>query len=233
MRAISEINIHCSATRPRWMADKTGADRVREIERMHVEENGWRAIGYHWLVDRDGTVYPGRPEEQTGAFEPRVNRTAIGICLLGGFGSAATDQFATNYTPAQDEALRELIEDIKARHPSIAKVTGHNDYSSKACPGFNVARWYAGKPATRKFIASGTAQGSGAALIAGGGLAAVETVSLINTMTETTQEVRTAVNEVQAVEPTDPLRWVLLVLIVAGAGFALWRRWDDWQRGRK
>jgi hypothetical protein len=41
------------------------------------------------------------------------------------------------------------------------------------------------------------------------------------------------VNDARAVEPVDPLRWVLLVLILAGAAFALYRRWADWQRGRK
>jgi N-acetylmuramoyl-L-alanine amidase len=232
-RPITEINVHCSATRPGWMGDRTGPERVAEIRRWHVEINGWRDIGYHWLIDRDGAMYRGRPEATGGAFEPRVNARGIGICLLGGFGSAASDAFEKHYTPEQDDALRALIASIKERHPGIKRVSGHNEYSSKACPGFSVPRWYAHKPAERSFAESGTALGSGAAVVAGGGLAAVEAVPLIQTLTQTTSELKGAVNEARAVEPVDPLRWVLLVLILAGAAFALYRRWADWQRGRK
>jgi len=232
-RAISEINIHCSATRPHWMADKPGSARVAEIKRWHVEDNGWRDIGYHWLIDRDGAVYPGRPEASSGAFEPKVNGRAVGICLIGGFGSEANDSFDRHYTWEQGAALRELIDGIKARHPGIKRVTGHNDYSGKACPGFKVSRWLDGKAASRSFAESGTALGSGAAAVAGTSLAAAELLPLVEHLSDTTAEVRVAVEQAQQADPADPLRWVLLALVVAGAGFALWRRWIDWQRGRQ
>jgi N-acetylmuramoyl-L-alanine amidase len=232
-RNITEINVHCSATRPEWMEGRSGNDRIAEIRRWHVQQNGWRDIGYHWLIDRDGTVYGGRPEATSGAFEPRVNATAIGVCLLGGFGSAATNSFAQHYTDAQDVALRDLISAIKERHPGIKRVSGHNEYSSKACPGFSVPRWYAHKPAERSFAESRTALGSGAAVVAGGGLVAVEAVPLVQALTHATADLKGAATEARAVDAADPLRWVLLALILAGAGVALYRRWADWQRGRK
>lgn len=227
MRTINEINIHCAATRPGWMAGRTGAERVAEIRRWHVEQNGWADIGYHYLIDRDGTVYPGRPVQRTGAFEPRVNATAIGVCLLGGHGAAATDAFDAHYTPEQGDALRALIDELRASHPSIRKVTGHNDYSSKGCPGFKVGRWLAGRPAERTFAESGTAAGAGSATVAAGGLAVVELMPLL-------ADTRAAVEQARATTtPADPLRWVLLAIVLAGAAYALWRRWADWQAGRQ
>jgi len=33
------------------------------------------------------------------------------------------------------------VDDLKEKYPD-AKVIGHNDISSKACPTFNVGEWY-------------------------------------------------------------------------------------------
>lgn len=227
MRRIDEINIHCAATRPGWMAGRTGAERVAEIRRWHVEQNGWADIGYHFLIDRDGRVYPGRPVQRTGAFEPKVNATAIGVCLLGGHGAAATDAFEAHYTPEQADALRDLIEQLRAEHPGIRKVTGHNDYSSKGCPGFKVGRWLAGKPSERSFAESTTAAGAGSATVAAGGLAVVEVMPLLS-------DTRSAIEQARdTTAQADPLRWVLLAVILAGAAYALWARWRDWKAGRR
>lgn len=236
MRTITEINIHCSATKPGWMATESGDRRVAEIRRWHVQDNGWADIGYHWIIDRDGTAYRGRHIERTGAFEPRVNATAIGVCLIGGYGAAATDDFATHYTPDQDVALRALIETLQQEHPGARKITGHNDYSPKACPGFKVARWLARKPAQRSFAESGTAIGSGTATAAAGGLAVVEVAAQATAqMRGAMAEVQTAKAEVKqaAADTADPLRWLLIALVIAGAAFALYRRWADWQAGRQ
>ena len=227
MRQIDEINVHCSATRPGWMAGQPGQAKVKEIRRWHVEVNNWADVGYHYLIDRDGKCFHGRAVERSGAFEPKVNARAIGVCLIGGYAANATDDFEQHFTPEQDEALRKLIKYLRQAHPTIRKVTGHNDYSSKGCPGFKVGRWLAGKPSARSFAQSGTAVGAGGATVAAGGLAATEVVSAIN-------ETRTAVQDAQAAHASaDPMRWVLLALILAGAGYALWRRWSDWQGGRR
>lgn len=137
---IDEIVTHCSATRPTWMASNTFRDRVAEIRSWHVDDNGWRDIGYHWLIDRDGSVLPGRAETVIGAGVEGHNRGVIHICLLGGHGSAKTDRFDRHFTHAQDAALRRLIADISLRTP-ITRVSGHNEWANKACPGFNVPAW--------------------------------------------------------------------------------------------
>ena len=144
MRAINEIVVHCTATRPDFMEGKPTSAKVAEVKRWHLA-NGWSDIGYHFLVDRDGTVATGRPVSVTGAHVAGHNTGTIGISLFGGHGSAETDKFADHFTPAQDEALRELLASLMAKY-GIKKVTGHNEYAAKACPGFKVAAWLASKP---------------------------------------------------------------------------------------
>lgn len=147
MRPITEIIVHCAATHPTWWDSKTVEQKRDEIRRWHVEDNKWGDIGYHWVIDRDGSRAPGRDEATIGAHCKGHNAQTIGICLMGGHGSNEDDEFADNFTREQDSALRRLIAEIKERHPTIKKVTGHNEYAAKACPGFRVARWMAHKPA--------------------------------------------------------------------------------------
>lgn len=142
MRQISEIIVHCAATRPDWMQSQPLIAKVREIDSWH-RGRGWSGIGYHYIIDRDGKVSDGRPLEMTGAHVKGRNTGTIGICLIGGHGSAETDRFLDNYTPEQDTALRRLIADLRRKIPSISTVSGHNQYAAKACPGFYVPDWYA------------------------------------------------------------------------------------------
>ena len=136
---VTEIILHCADTRPEWMAGQSLADKVAEIRRWHVQQRGWRDIGYHWIIDRDGAVAPGRPETVIGAHVEGHNRGTLGICLLGGYGVSADDLFAKNFTAAQAAAAKQVIAKIKGR-TAIQKVSGHNDYAAKACPGFSVGR---------------------------------------------------------------------------------------------
>lgn len=140
MRPINEIIVHCTATRADWRAGKRTSEKVAEIKRWHVQYRGWNDIGYHYLIDRDGTVANGRPIEKIGAHVAGHNTGTIGISLFGGHGSAETDQFADHFTPAQEKALRKLIADLRKRF-GVVKITGHNQYAAKACPGFNVQKW--------------------------------------------------------------------------------------------
>jgi N-acetylmuramoyl-L-alanine amidase len=67
MRHIDEIIIHCTATRKSWMAHNSTSDKVAELKRWHVEDNNWSDIGYHFVIDIDGTVATGRPVTRPGA----------------------------------------------------------------------------------------------------------------------------------------------------------------------
>lgn len=145
MRKIDTIIIHCSATRPEWGENKPVAWMRDEIAKWHLAK-GWTNIGYHYVIARDGEVISGRPIADAGAHTLGHNATSIGICLIGGHGSSADDEFTDNFTSKQDKALRELIDRTRAQFGDI-RITGHNDYTTgKACPGFRVRKWLAETP---------------------------------------------------------------------------------------
>lgn len=136
---VREIVLHCAATPPDWMAQATLAEQRAEIRRWHLA-NGWSDIGYHWLVGRGGDILPGRAETVIGAGVMGHNSGVIHVCLIGGFGSAATDRFSQHFTAAQDVSARQIIQAIGMR-TQIGLISGHNQYAAKACPGFTVSQW--------------------------------------------------------------------------------------------
>lgn len=168
MRQISEIIVHCSATKPEWMADRPTSEKVEEIRRWHLDR-GWRDIGYHVVIDRDGTIADGRPIAQSGAHVRGRNANSIGICLIGGHGSDANDLPSEHFTAAQLSALRAHIDYLRAHHHGIKKVSGHNEYAAKACPGFQVGPWLAKKPQRTSKAQSTTVQASGVQIATAGG----------------------------------------------------------------
>lgn len=145
MRSLTGIVVHCTATRPEWWADKTSTEKMEECRRWHVEGNGWSDIGYHYLIDRDGTVTPGRPMDKDGAHARGHNKGTVGISLWGGHGSNEKDQFHDHFTADQERALRQLIARLEEDHGEL-EVIGHNQVAAKACPGFDVPSWLVRKP---------------------------------------------------------------------------------------
>ena len=130
-RRIDEIILHCAATKP-------GMDiGVKEIRQWHIEERGWRDIGYHWVIRRDGTVENGRDEDVIGAHCLNHNARSIGVCLVGGL-SQDGKRPEDNFTEAQFVSLAKLIHQLRARSPE-ASIHGHSEFASKACPVFSVA----------------------------------------------------------------------------------------------
>lgn len=130
MREITEIIIHCSATKeghPFFAAD---------IDRWHKAQ-GWSGIGYHYVIDIDGKVETGRAEYQTGAHAKGHNANSIGICYIGGLDINGKPK--DTRTQEQRESLAELVARLKVKYPK-ATVHGHNEFANKACPCFNVRK---------------------------------------------------------------------------------------------
>ena len=128
--------IHCSATRPDQRVT------VADIRRWHVDDRGWSDIGYHGIVQRDGTLEYGRSVRRMGAHVRGHNRDSLGLCLIGGHGSAETDRFSDHFTDLQRATLTALI--LAAQGFGLT-IHGHNEYASKACPGFNVQDFIKGE----------------------------------------------------------------------------------------
>lgn len=133
MRKINEIIVHCTAT-------VEGKDfKAADIDRWH-KAKGWNGIGYHHVVDLDGTVEPGRPESEVGAHCLKHNKNSIGVVYVGGLASDGKTPKDTR-TPQQKAALVKLLTELKRRYPN-ATIHGHRDFAAKACPSFDATKEY-------------------------------------------------------------------------------------------
>jgi len=130
-RKIDKLIIHCSATPPHL---KVGA---KEIDNWH-KMRGWSGIGYHFVIRRNGEIEYGRSINKTGAHVKRHNRGSVGVCLVGGVNSDMDAE--DNFTSKQWRRLEQFVRLFKTEY-SKATVHGHNEFSSKACPSFDVQEW--------------------------------------------------------------------------------------------
>lgn len=142
MKSIDSIVIHCTATR-------AGVDiKAKDIDRWHKEQ-GWKMIGYNYVIDLDGTVEVGRPLTMNGCHCKGYNNHSIGIVYVGGLDAKGNPK--DTRTPAQKRALNDLIYSLVDKYP-ITDILGHRDSSPdlngdgtvtpnewiKACPCFDV-----------------------------------------------------------------------------------------------
>ena len=133
MRKINEIIVHCTAT-------AEGKNfKAADIDRWH-KAKGWNGIGYHHVVDLDGTVEPGRPENEVGAHCLKHNANSIGVVYVGGLASDGKTPKDTR-TSKQKAALVKLLTELKHRYPN-ATIHGHRDFAAKACPSFDATKEY-------------------------------------------------------------------------------------------
>ena len=131
-RELDSIIVHMSYTTP------TMDIGVEDIRRWHVEGNGWRDIGYHWVIKRDGSIEQGRPIEQPGAHVAGHNEDSIGVCLVGG-KVQGEDEWEFNFTYSQIKSLQHLLIQLSGSYSiPIDQIYGHRDFSDKQCPGFDI-----------------------------------------------------------------------------------------------
>ena len=132
MRKITKIIVHCADT-PEGRDDK-----AEDIRRWH-KARGFNDIGYHYVVDLDGTIEPGRDVTIAGAHTTGHNADSIGVCYIGG---ADTDMKPKDTrTEEQKAALRLLLKYLVQKYPG-AKIYGHRDFAQKACPSFDAKTEY-------------------------------------------------------------------------------------------
>ncbi|MEK1890802.1 MAG: N-acetylmuramoyl-L-alanine amidase [Phyllobacterium sp.] len=131
-RLINEIIVHCTAT------PEGRAVSVDTIRGWHKAQ-GWKDIGYHYVVLLDGTVQAGRPEAEIGSHVAGHNTGTLGVVYVGGVAADGKTPKDTR-TPAQKAALLAIVNGLIAKYPAVKKVTGHNQYAAKACPSFDVRK---------------------------------------------------------------------------------------------
>ena len=128
--SVRYLILHCSATR----CDKDYT--AEQLLRDH-KTRGFRTVGYHFYIRRDGTITQHRKLLEVGAHCRPWNRCSIGICYEGGLD--ADGRPADTRTPEQTEQFILLLMRMVKIFPGV-RIRGHRDMPGsipKACPCFD------------------------------------------------------------------------------------------------
>lgn len=105
-----------------------GLTTLTEMQRLHRDDRGWADVGYHFMIDKDGTIYEGRDLTARGAHTAGFNTGSAGICLLGDFRFEAPSQEQLDAALALTRWLVELL--------SPTHLAGHKQFNpATICPG--------------------------------------------------------------------------------------------------
>jgi len=134
MRQINLVVVHCSDS------DNFDHDNISAIKQWHLARK-FTDVGYHYFIQKDGTVQKGRDESVIGAHVKDHNAHSIGICLSGRNG----------FHDEQFESLKKLLtEMIRKYNLQWSDVVGHRELTkNKTCPNFDIhsytSKWSAEK----------------------------------------------------------------------------------------
>lgn len=131
---VREAVLHCAAIRTGQFDGMRPFQVFMIINRWH-RERGFKSFGYHGLFMPDGFFYGGRPFDQIGAHVIGHNAGTLGLLLIESRKVERIGQFEDWFTEAQRAAVRGFF---ATRTLGLEKVSGHNDYAPKLCPGFKV-----------------------------------------------------------------------------------------------
>ena len=73
----NNITVHNSGRR--------GISNPPKIQNMHIDEFLFADVGYHFMIDKDGSIYEGRSLKYKGSHVNKDNTGRIGINVLGDF----------------------------------------------------------------------------------------------------------------------------------------------------
>ncbi|MDI5965210.1 peptidoglycan recognition protein family protein [Streptantibioticus silvisoli] len=144
---------------------------VRGIYRYHVRAEGWRDIGYNFLIDKCGRIYEGRAGGVTravlGAHTLGFNTDTTGVAVIGTFTKAKpsaaavralerlaawklglTGVNAAGRTTLTSAGSNKYAPGVRV---SLNTISGHRDGFTTACPG---TKLYAQLPAVRRAAAA-------------------------------------------------------------------------------
>jgi hypothetical protein len=207
-RYVDQVFLHCSAS------DVPAHDNLETIRRWHLDR-GWRDVGYHYFIRKDGTLERGRDIESIPAAQAGHNEGAIAICLSG--GQNGRNQF----TDAQRVTLRRLARAICAAYDGQIRFRGHKEVANKDCPVFAYREWldldaegYMAQP-PKSLRQSRTLRG-GRWAMAG---------TLLTPLLNALGEAETMLAGLPAIARA--LAWLALLFAILGLGLMVWARLDD------
>jgi len=95
-----------------------------------------RGLGYHYMIDKDGTVVEYVPTNRRCSHAYRNNTGTVGISYVGGgkFGPI---------NDSQQKALKELLVHIRKLDPKIKNLTGHKHVDPR---GWKIDPRWPGEP---------------------------------------------------------------------------------------
>ncbi len=134
MTRIHRVTIHHSALESDASTKSAAAREIQGIQRAHQDHRHWADIGYHFVIDRSGRIWEGRPLEVQGAHAGNsdLNRGNVGIVLLGDFDHQAVSS-------GQGQSLDGLVSHLMERYGfGISQVHTHGELKPTGCPGHSL-----------------------------------------------------------------------------------------------
>ncbi len=129
---VQRLTVHHSA---RALRDNRDAPARLRAHQSYHQSLGWPDIAYHFLIDRHGNIYKGRPSWARGDTSTDYDPSGHLLVLCEGNFSEQS------ITKAQVRALvRVLAWASKRFGVSPRKIRGHRDFASTACPGTDLYR---------------------------------------------------------------------------------------------
>lgn len=124
-RRIQLLAIHHSAS--------GRATTLEQIRSWH-ELRGWSDVGYHFVIEGDGTLRPGRNPNEIGAHAKGHNMHSLGVCVVGD-----NTQPSLAWSEDQRQSLVDFVRWFRRFYPE-ADIMGHRDLKDAAtlCPGLDV-----------------------------------------------------------------------------------------------
>ncbi|MFJ4241963.1 N-acetylmuramoyl-L-alanine amidase [Streptomyces iakyrus] len=140
-------------------ACSASASIVRGVFLYHVQSNGWNDIGYHFLVDKCGTVFEGRAggidKPVLGAHAYGFNTATSSVSVLGDYSTAVTNAAVRESVakvaawklglygidPTGTVVLTSGADNGKyklGQKGTFHRISGHRDGYPTACPGQNL-----------------------------------------------------------------------------------------------
>ncbi len=115
--------------------DEVAAD-LQDIRRVHLRDMNAGDIGYHYVIDRAGRIWEGRPARYRGAHAGgEANRENLGIMLLGNFDIQRPAK-------RQLKALRLfLLKTMNGFRVPVRRVFTHRELKPTRCPGEHLQRY--------------------------------------------------------------------------------------------